>query len=472
MNNLNKMVKDAESRIKEMNKTDEVKNYVKILEEFIRKKRVIGYGGTAINNILPKHLQFYDENDISDYDMYSMTPMEHAIELANHYYDLGFKDTTASAGMHPGTFKVFVNFVPIADFTFLSPKLFMKLEAESLIVDGIAYCSPNFLRMNFMEELSHPLNVPDRFEKVFLRFQLMNLVYPMILPRSCEEKVFRRPVFARRHQLFAKTLNAMLEQNVVFIGEFAYYRFFKNMHDYIPHEFDAICENPHDVAIFIRNKLAQVVEEKDISVSRVRVMEGEEKFTNIEICIDNHRWVTLWLVPSAISYNELPVHIDAEGANKQDVEIMFNRSIRIASPETMMLYLYYFYYLERELSLKNKGVLCIIKDMMNMYFSMEDKGVWKHFSLLCYGKPANLRDLKILKSNKYRELKKNTESMEYKWLFLKYEPAEKDHMLLIDNAENLEKQKPRDKRRKTRVNRENNRVIRNKRFSVRRRRGV
>ena len=37
------------------------------------------------------------------------------------HYKEGFKEVEAKAGVHPGTFKVFVNFIPVADITFLVP---------------------------------------------------------------------------------------------------------------------------------------------------------------------------------------------------------------------------------------------------------------------------------------------------------------------------------------------------------------
>lgn len=42
-----------------------------IVETFIKNKKLICYGGIAINNILPKKEQFYDINlDYPDYDFF------------------------------------------------------------------------------------------------------------------------------------------------------------------------------------------------------------------------------------------------------------------------------------------------------------------------------------------------------------------------------------------------------------------
>jgi hypothetical protein len=431
---LNHATNEADNILKEINKTDEVNNYIYILEEFIRKNRIICYGGTAINNILPKESQFYKKNDIADYDMYSVTPMEHAQELADHYYSLGYKETTASAGSHPGTFKVYVNFIAIADFTFLSPRIFSKLEKEAIIIEGISYCSPNFLRMNMMEELAHPLNQPERFEKVFLRFQLMNIFYPMNLmypmnTTNHNPMLENNKPRVQSKQLFMHTLVALLEQNVVFLGEFAFYVFFKKIHGYIPAEFDVLCEDPITVAAFIKARLASTVADAStISISRILVPEGDTKYANVEIHVGKHRWVTLWIPPSAINYNELPLSGCIHGITGEG---LVHRNIRVASPETMILYFSYFYYLER----RPNCCMKVIKELLDKYFSMENEGAWKHFSVLSYGKPSNLRDIKKFKSQKYKELKCYENSKEYKWLFLKYEPG-------ADTSDHCEKKRP------------------------------
>ena len=51
--------------------SDEVKKMIQLVEVFLRDKKCICYGGTAINNILPKSVQFYDRDiEIPDYDFF------------------------------------------------------------------------------------------------------------------------------------------------------------------------------------------------------------------------------------------------------------------------------------------------------------------------------------------------------------------------------------------------------------------
>ena len=60
---------------------------IEILENFLVERKCICYGGTAINNILPKHDQFYDlDYEIPDYDFFTPNALDDAKKLADIYY--------------------------------------------------------------------------------------------------------------------------------------------------------------------------------------------------------------------------------------------------------------------------------------------------------------------------------------------------------------------------------------------------
>ena len=143
-----------------------ISKMINIVEKFIIKKKLICYGGTAINNILPAKDQFYNKNaEFPDYDFYSTTPLEDAKELANIYYDAEFTEVEAKSGFHSGTFKVFVNFIPVADITYLNKDIFNAIKNKCITIDKIKYAPPNFLRMSMYLELSRPNGMVSRWEK-------------------------------------------------------------------------------------------------------------------------------------------------------------------------------------------------------------------------------------------------------------------------------------------------------------------
>jgi hypothetical protein len=181
----------AEQKIgqKQVNSPEIIK-MIEIVESFLRKKKLICYGGTAINNLLPEEEQFYNKNiELPDYDFFSSNALDNAIELADIYYKSGYTEVEAKAGQHYGTYKVFVNFIPVADITHLDSKLFKKVFNDSIKINGIYYSPPNFLRMSMYLELSRPLGDVSRWEKVFKRLQLLNKFYPLN-GEKCEQRLF------------------------------------------------------------------------------------------------------------------------------------------------------------------------------------------------------------------------------------------------------------------------------------------
>ena len=133
------------------------KQLITIVEEFIKSQQLVCYGGTAINNILPAGSQFYDKtSEVPDYDFFSPDALKDARALADMYVSKGYTEVEAKAGFHFGTYKVYVDFVPIADITNLPRELFTALKEESITVDGTKYAPPDYLRMAMYSELSRP----------------------------------------------------------------------------------------------------------------------------------------------------------------------------------------------------------------------------------------------------------------------------------------------------------------------------
>ena len=157
-----------------------IQKVISIVEKFIADKKLVCYGGTAINNILPEDAQFYNKDiELPDYDFYSDNALDCAKELADIYYKAGYEDVEAKSGVHHGTYKVFVNFTGIADITQMEPALFKAISRDAIIKQGIRYAPPDFLRMAMYLELSRPDGDVSRWEKVQKRLTLLNTHYPL-----------------------------------------------------------------------------------------------------------------------------------------------------------------------------------------------------------------------------------------------------------------------------------------------------
>ena len=100
--------------------SEEIQKMIYIVEEYIIKNKLICYGGTAINNLLPKKEQFYNRDvEIPDYDVYSTDALTDAKTLADIFYKKGYSEVESKSGVHYGTFKIFVNFIPMIDLTMI-----------------------------------------------------------------------------------------------------------------------------------------------------------------------------------------------------------------------------------------------------------------------------------------------------------------------------------------------------------------
>jgi hypothetical protein len=249
---------------KKLVQSDTIKNIISILETFLRTHKILCYGGTAVNNILPEQYRFYNKNiEIPDYDFFSPYAMEYARDLANIYYKAGYEEVEAKSGVHSGTYKVFVNFVPIADITLLDNKLFQNVSKKAIKINGINYCPPNFLRMAMYLELSRPMGDVSRWEKVLKRISLLNKNYPLkgIL---CDKQDFQRKYEGQEEDqaaIYEITRTSFINQGLVFFGGYASTLYSK----YMPYkerkqisnipDFDVLSENPQESATILKEQL-------------------------------------------------------------------------------------------------------------------------------------------------------------------------------------------------------------------------
>lgn len=78
-----------------------------IVEDFLRRKHRICYGGQAINAYLPAAHKFYDpEYSIPDYDFFTPNQHQDLKQISEDLYKAGFKEIYAREGMHEGTLKI------------------------------------------------------------------------------------------------------------------------------------------------------------------------------------------------------------------------------------------------------------------------------------------------------------------------------------------------------------------------------
>lgn len=178
---LEKAVSKAEEILNyESAHNEELQQALNIVKKFIQKKQRICYGGTAINMLLPKNKRFYDPNvDLPDYDFFSPSIDKDVLELVGDLQKAGFKEVIHRVGIHEGTKKILVNFIAVADISYLDKQLYNIYLKESHVIDGIHYTNPDMLRMMMYLELSRPRGEVARWSKVYQRLELLNNNFPL-----------------------------------------------------------------------------------------------------------------------------------------------------------------------------------------------------------------------------------------------------------------------------------------------------
>ena len=399
-----------------------IQEIISIVEEFLIKKKLICYGGTAINNVLPEKDQFYDlKREIPDYDFFSPNSLDDAKELADIFYKKGFNDVEAKSGMHTGTYKVFVNFIGVADITFIEPELFKSLMRESIERNGILYAPINFLRMSMYLELSRPDGDVSRWEKVYKRLLLFNKNFPL-KGDNCLKRAKGAVASApseKEEEIFEIVRDEAISEKLVFFGGYACALFSEHLkkdqrpvlYSAVP-SFDLLSEDAKKSAHKLKDKL-----ERTGHFGRVVVEEredfGEHVSEHYEIVVDGRTVAFVYEPAPGACHNYNVVRV-----NKKDVNI--------ATTDTILSYYLLFLYINRPYYDRDR-LLCMSQYIYDLQYDnlTKNDGIFKRFSKPCIGKQVTLKDIKDVKSHMFNKLKDKRGTREYEEWFLNYNPIEK-----------------------------------------------
>jgi len=409
-----------EKKGREIVSNAEIKKILKLVEDFIFRKKLILYGGTAINNILPKFDQFYDKDiELPDYDFFSKNALEDAKELADIYYKEGYLDIEAKAGVHMGTFKVFVNFIPIADITQLNPVIFDEISKDVIKVNGLRHCPANFLRMNMYLELSRPSGDVSRWEKILKRLILLNKHYPLKTQQQCTSVDFQRKMNADMNtseKIYVTTRDALINQGVIFFGGYAVSLYSRYMSESEQHvvkriaDFDVLSEEPEKCALIVKERL------EDEGFKRIKTIHHPEVGEIVPECIEIN------VEGEVVAFIYKPIACHSYNTINMD-----EQEVNIATIDTILTFYFAFIYAKRPYY-NVERLLCMAKFLFDVEQRnrLAQKGLLKRFSINCYGKQKTLEDMRAEKAEKFKELSVDRSSREYQMWFLKYSPGLKD----------------------------------------------
>jgi hypothetical protein len=432
--------KAEEKMAKRIINSDDIKRIIHIVENFIKMKNLICYGGTAINNILPEEDQFYNkELEVPDYDFFSINALEDAKGLADLYYKEGFTDVEAKSGQHHGTYKVYVNYIPVADITYIPKQIFNSLKIDAIRVGGILYTPPNYLRMSMYLELSRPAGDISRWEKVMKRLALLNKHYP-VTDINCQQIEFQRDMENKtmEDKIYDIIRNTFVNQGVVFFGGYAITLYSQYMPKSQKHrlekfaDFDVLSNDPETTAQIVKERL------KDIGIKNVKIVKrepvGEVIPIHYEIIIGKDSVAYIYKPIACHSYNNIN---------------MSGQKVKIATIDTMLSFYLAFLYADRPYYNDFlERILCMSKYLFDVQQKnrLAQKGLLRRFSVTCYGHQESVEEIRAHKAEKYKELKKSGNKKIFEEWFLNYKP---DEINLKKRTKENEKKEKKTKKRKT-----------------------
>jgi hypothetical protein len=418
----------AENKMgKRLVNTPEVQDMIQIVEDFIKKKNLICYGGVAIDALLPEQDKIYNKDiELSDYDFFTPNALEDAKELADLYVERGYTEVEAKAGSHQGTFKVFCNFLGVADLTYIPKELFNAIKKDSIRIKGILYCPPNFLKMSMYLELSRPAGQIDRFEKVFKRLTLLNKYYPLT-STNCSQLDYQREMSdpSKEEEIFEIVRNTLVNQGVVFFGGYAISLYSKymprNLQKRIQHiaDFEVLSNDPETTCEIVKERL------RDIDVTNVKVIKlkpiGEIIPEHYEIKIGDDTIAFIYKPVACHSYNVINIK---------------GQPVKVATIDTMLSFFLAFLYADRPYYNDfSDRIVCMSKFLFEVQQRnrLEQKGLLRRFSITCYGHQESVEEMRAHKAEMYKVLKDKRGTNEYDEWFLNYKPSSAENKALSVN---------------------------------------
>jgi hypothetical protein len=185
VNKIDRIIRDIEVN-KLKNVYNEYNDVIKLISNFIIKKKLILYGGFVINIILPKNLRFYKDYTINDFDCLSKNPLNDSIELAKVIKNKGYSYIKIKKAKHKGTYRVYVYGKQIFDISIVKSNIYdnllkySKKEKKELkyYKDKYNIIPLPIIKKNLYYELSRPEQSGYRWEKIYERLHILNKIYP------------------------------------------------------------------------------------------------------------------------------------------------------------------------------------------------------------------------------------------------------------------------------------------------------
>jgi hypothetical protein len=173
-------------------------------------------------------------------------------------------------------------------------------------------------------------------------------------------------------------------------------------------DFDVLAEDPKAVAFILKEKLEEAGF-KNVKINKKPAVGNEVIVTHYEVVVDNDTLCFIYEPYGCYSFNSIKIK---------------DKTIKVATIETMLLFLLAFLYADRPYY-DQERVMCMAQYLINVQAKnrLEQKGLLKRFNINCYGNEKTIVEIRSEKAAKYEELKYMKDSKEYNKYFFKYIPS-------------------------------------------------
>lgn len=359
-----------------------------IITDFIRDKKRLIYGGTAIEYWLKKkNISVYDEDLPGDVEFYSPTPLEDMYKICNKLKKAGYKNVVGRQALHHDTFTIFVEYIDFCDMTYMNPYM-MKHNIPHYTDKGLSYVNPEFLLNDMYRVFANPLHdYPFRLKKVFERFVSLkeNYFSPPEKPKVCPKESKEIPELTELKDVIFKSF-VMNNEDIILSGYDAYNYFL---------EFSGYQQKNKNVHLAPKNS-PMVILTSDIKDTTEKIIDliSEKDKLKIEEFTKFFQFYDRKLV---ILYNDNPL-VEVMGHNglctqyhnmqPEDSEGFF----QMVSYDYLMIYLNSSIFKNLEITETRKKFQCMIHylDLMREYYldknkliGIEEDNIFSHFVLEC-----------------------------------------------------------------------------------------
>jgi hypothetical protein len=268
-------------------------------------------------------------------------------------------------------------------------------------------------------ELSRPAGDISRWEKVLKRLTLLNKNYPLTTI-NCHDVNFQREMSNKENEdeIYENVKNTLINQGVVFFGGFAITLYSQYMPKKLQKnlekiaDFDVISHNPETTAEIVKERL------KDIGITNTKII----KHPPVGEIIPEHYEIKIGKDTISFIYKPIACH-------SYNVLMIKSQKVKIATIDTMLSFYLAFLYAERPYYNEfSERILCMSKFLFEVQQKnrLEQKGLLRRFSIICYGHQESVEEMRSEKAAKYKELKESNNTKEMDEWFLNYKPDQKN----------------------------------------------